>query len=274
LALHNWDAALAAQIRDLLHLEAWCQPRFQRCSAGLHSRQGRRLWQRYFQKSTALLKAVPITDNRAVEDARSLLVRVRAERGPQGTDTPPDRITNAMDGRARFGCKGKGSSKRTWHGYKATLITHAATDLILSVDVMPAQHVDGDALVPAVDALAPAFSHPRTLDGDEAYTSQGNRREMRKVGVCLIGPRTTKRRRGQVPGGGRVAKRVDRARRSRIEHVVAHVVRWRHNRRSPYIGLRKAWLQAAFAVCAANLVRLLTLWREHRLELPGLQPAA
>ena len=154
------------------------------------------------------------------------------------------------------------------------MITHAATDLILSVDVMPAQHVDGDALVPAVDALAPAFSHPRTLDGDEAYTSQGNRREMRKVGVCLIGPRTTKRRRGQVPGGGRVAKRVDRARRSRIEHVVAHVVRWRHNRRSPYIGLRKAWLQAAFAVCAANLVRLLTLWREHRLELPGLQPAA
>ncbi len=49
LALHNWDAALAAQIRDLLHLEAWCQPHFQRCSASLHSGQGRHLWPQYFQ---------------------------------------------------------------------------------------------------------------------------------------------------------------------------------------------------------------------------------
>jgi hypothetical protein len=140
---------------------------------------------------------------------------------------------------------------------------------------MPAQQVDGDALLPALAALRPAFAYPAQLDGDEAYTSQENRRAARRLGVCLIGPRRTKKRRGQVPGGGRVATRADRGQRSRVEHVVAHIVRWRHNRRSPYLGITKASLQAGLAACATNFVRLLSLWRERRLLLPGAPaPAA
>lgn len=274
LAVRDWNKALAEQISARLRLEAWLKKRFQRCAAGLQSREGRRLWARCYKKAEQLLKAVPECPDPKVQAARALLRRVLDERGPDGTGTPPDRITNAMDRDARFGCKGNGSRRVTWHGYKNTIVTHVPTDLILTVHVMPAQHVDGDALVPATDSLRPVFQYPSAMDGDEAYTSQDNRRQMRLRGVSLIGPRRTKKRRGRVPGGGRVAQRADRGRRSRVEHVHAHLTRWRHNRRCPYLGLAKAWLQAAFAACAANLVRLLTLWREGRLTLPGLPAIA
>lgn len=277
LALRDRAPTLAEDIGNRLHLEVLLRKRFQRYAAGIAGRPGRRLWGQFYRKANKLLALLPHCTDPRVSAARAVLVRVMEERGPLGTDQVPERVTNAMDADARFGCKGQGSRRRTWQGYKHTLITHVATDLILGQHVMAAQHVDGDALLPTLDDLRLVFSSPAQMDGDEAYTSQDNRRAAHRRGVCLIGPRRTKKRRGRVPGGGRVATRADRGRRSRIEHVVAHVVRWRRNRRSPYLGLAKAWLQATFAVCAANLVRLLALWRERRLvlaELPGTSAAA
>lgn len=275
LALRQYAPELVADICARLRLKPLLAKRFQRCASGLVSRPGRRLWGLFYRKANKLLKALPPDTVPQVEPQRALLARVLDERGPDGSGQVPDRVTNVMDADARFGCKGQGGRRRTWHGYKHTLITHAQTDLILSQHVMPAQQVDGDALLPALDALRPAFAYPAQLDGDEAYTSQDNRRAARRLSVCLIGPRRTKKRRGQVPGGGRVATRADRGQRSRVEHVVAHIVRWRHNRRSPYLGITKASLQAALAACATNFVRLLSLWRERRLVLPGAPaPAA
>ena len=273
LALREHAPQLATDISVQLHLKPFLTKRFQRFASGIASRQGRRLWGRFYRKANKLLKLLPCDAVPEVEPQRALLERVLAERGPDGSGQVPDRVTNAMDADARFGCKGKGGRRRVWQGYKHTLVTHEPTDLILAQHVMPAQHVDGDALLPALDSLRTAFALPATLDGDEAYTSQENRRAASQLGVCLIGPRRTKKRPGRVPGGGRVAKRADRGRRSQVEHVVAHIVRWRHNRRTPYLGLAKTWLQASFATCAANLVRLLALWREGRLVLPTL-PAA
>ena len=273
LALRDQAPVLVADISGRLHLEPLLAKRFQRYAAGVASRQGRRLWAQFYRKANKLLRLLPPEIFPALAPQRAHLARVLAERGPDGSGQVPDRVTNAMDADARFGCKGKGGRRRLWQGYKHTLITHEPTDLILAQHVMAAQHVDGDALLPALEALRPAFSCPATLDGDEAYTSQDNRRAASQLGVCLIGPRRTKKRRGQVPGGGRVAKRADRGRRSQIEHVVAHIVRWRHNRRSPYLGIAKARLQASFAACAANWVRLLSLWREGRLVVPGLSAA-
>jgi hypothetical protein len=274
LALRAWDPLVAGGLAKRLRLEPLLRKRFNRCAAGIASRQGRREWGRFYRKAEKLLQLLPECADARVVATCSLLARVMRERGPEGTNQVPDRITNAMDPDARCGAKGKGSRLKTWQGYKHTLLVHAATDLILAQDVMSAQHVDGDALGPTVQGLQPAFAYPGELDGDEAYTSQAHRRSMRRLRVDLVGPRRTKVRRGRVPGGGRVAKLADRRRRSRIEHDIAHVVRWRHNRQSPYLGARKAWLQATFAVCAANLVRLLTLWREKRLVLPGLPARA
>ena len=274
LALRQWQPGLAATISERLRLEPLLCKRFNRCAAGIASRQGRRLWARYYRKATKLMRLVPASDDARVQKAREVLTRVMEERGADGTDQVPDRLTNAMDTDARFGAKGQGSRRRVWQGYKHTIVVHEPTDLVLSLNVMPAQHVDGDALEPTVDALAPTFSYPANLHADEAYTSKEHRSSMQRRKICLTGPRTTKKRRGRVPGGGRVAKRADRARRSRIEHVHAHITRWRRNRQSPYLGVAKAWLQATFATCAANLVRLLTLWREHRLDWPGLPTAA
>lgn len=217
----------------------------------------------------AAREALPPAPTGVLAAAANLLRRVLEERGKDGLATPPDRVTNALDADARFGCKGEGSHRVTWQGYKVTLVTQTTTDLILTAHVMSANHVDGDALVPAVDALKPTFGRPVQLDADGATTDRARRESMADRNVLLIGPRRTARKPGRVPGGGRVASRADRGRRSGVEKVHAHLVRWRGNRRSPYLGLRKAWLQTAFAVCAANLTRLLTFWREGRLPLPG-----
>lgn len=264
----------AALIVQRLDLHALAAERFNRSRLSVRRRQGQRCWKQHCLKAKALLRALPAEIGGALAAAASVLRRVIEERGPTGDLTPPDRITNAMDADARFGCKGKGGHRHTWQGYKITLLTHAQTDLILSVHVMAANHVDGDALQPALEALHPAHATLSRLDADGAYTDRDHRVEATQRGICLIGPRRTARRRGRVPGGGRVATREDRGRRCGVEKTHAHLVRWRHNRRCPYMGLRKAWLQSVFAVCAANLVRLLTLWREGRLVIAGLPPPA
>ena len=81
--------------------------------------------------------------------------RIKEERGPNGDATPADRVTNALDPDARFGCKGTGTHRLIWNGHKVTLATRAQTDLILSLHVMPASQVDGNALQPTLDGLQP-----------------------------------------------------------------------------------------------------------------------
>ena len=269
LSVRAWDPDLTQRISTGLHLQPFLAKRFNRFASGIDSRQGRRLWAKCYRKAEKLLALIPDGADAQVCAACTLLQRVMSERGPEGTDRVPDRISTAIDPDARFGVK----HGKVWIGYKLTLLTHAPTDLITGMDVMSAQHVDGDALDRCVETVRPAFCYPAKLDGDAAYTSQEHRRSMRLKGTCLIGPRTTKKRRGRVPGGGLVATRADRGRRSRIEHVHAHVVRWRHGRYTPYLGLRKTWLQATFLVCATNLVRLLELWRQGRLPIPGILAA-
>ena len=78
------------------------------------------------------------TNLQAVEDSPRTEVR-----DGRGHGEPPDRLTNALDSEARFGCKGKGRHQITWHGGKVSVITHLATDLIVAVDLMPANAVDG-----------------------------------------------------------------------------------------------------------------------------------
>lgn|GEM_PF-6638957 len=130
------DPPAAVAAAERLHMQAWLAKRFNRCCCGLRSRQGRRLWDRDYGKAGKLLKMLPTEVHGHLQEARNLLQRIMAERGPDGTLTPPDRITNAMDSDARFGCKGEGSHRRTWQGYKVTIVTHMPTDLILSLDVM------------------------------------------------------------------------------------------------------------------------------------------
>ena len=180
----------------------------------MRTRQGRRLWGRWVRKAKGILQALPPAPTGAFAGAANLLRRVLEERGRDGLATPPDRVTHALDADARFGCKGEGSHRVTWQGYKVTLVTQTTTDLILTAHVMSANHVDGDALVPAVDALQPIFGRPVQLDADGATTDRARRESMADRDVLLIGPRRTARKPGRVPGGGRVASRGDRGRRS------------------------------------------------------------
>ena len=64
----------------------------------------------FIARRTLLDQMVDPEAYRDVFDARTLLVRARGERGPPGTATPPDRITNAMGGQARLGSKGRGAA--------------------------------------------------------------------------------------------------------------------------------------------------------------------
>ena len=140
--------------------------------------------------------------------------------------------------------------------------THAPTALVLSPHGMPAQQVDGDAPLPAPRALAPR-PH-RSRDGDAASASQDNRRATRRLGVSSSGPAGPRNGGAKRLGGGRGA---DRGQCRRVEQVVAHIVRWRHDRRSPSLSITKASLRAGLA--ATPVVRRLSLWRERRLVLPG-----
>ena len=61
----------------------------------------------------------------------------------------------------------------------------------------------------------------------------------------------------------------ERGKRCHIERVHAHLVRYRGNRRAWYLGLTKTFYQTALSAVAANLVRLCTLVRQGRLQLPA-----
>ena len=152
----------------------------------MRTRQGRRLWGRWVRKAKGILQALPPAPTGAFAGAANLLRRVLEERGEDGLATPPDRVTHALDADARFGCKGEGSHRVTWQGYKVTLVTQTTTDLILTAHVMSANHVDGDALVPAVDALKPTFGRPVQLDADGATTDRARRESMADRDVLLI----------------------------------------------------------------------------------------
>lgn len=103
---------------------------------------------------------------------------------------------------------------------------------------------------------APAETHV-----DAAYTSKRCRREASARHTVLVGPRRGARRRGRVPGGGRVARPRDRGLRCAVERVQANIVRQRGARRGWYLGRVKATYQLAMSAAAHNLVRLCKLLR-------------
>ena len=252
-------------------LSKWLGRRFQRCARGIQSRSARRLWRQCYRKAQGVLGALnPLGDHPPLSEAISVLKSIMAQRGPEGTDKPEDRLSNALDTDARFGCKGSGGHRLTWHGGKVSVIAHLPTDLIVAVDVMPANAVDGSAMARCNDQAKALLQgrRIRNLHGDAAYADEQHRRQMAWRETAVIGPRRGKVRRGRVPGGGRVATRVDRGRRAHVERVQANMVRWRCNRRCWYIGLAKGRYQAALSALAANLARLKTLIRNGEVSLP------
>lgn len=263
----------AEELGERLGLAAWLRRRFQRYGSGMQSRAARREWARCYRKATQLLRAIePLRRSALVDAAADVLQRIMDERGPTGMDKPPDRLTNALDIEARFGCKGEGRHQITWHGGKVSVITHLATDLIVAVDLMPANAVDGAAMARCNDQAKTLLQgrRIRRLHGDSAYADEEHRRQMDWRETTLIGPRRGKVRRGRVPGGGRVATKADRGKRAHIERAQANMVRWRGNRRAWYIGLAKGLYQSALSAYTANLARLKTLIAAGKVELPAL----
>jgi len=253
-------------------LEKWLGRRFQRCSRGLNSRSARRLWARCYTKAEKVLGAVKSLSGQAsVDEAVAVLQQIMAERGPEGTDKTEDRLTNALDPDARFGCKGHDNHKITWHGGKVSVVAHLGTDLIVAIDVMSANRVDGSAMARCVDQAKVLLQgrRIRRLHGDSAYADEEHRREMAWRDTMLVGPRRGKVRRGRVRGGGKVATKLDRGKRAHIERAQANMIRWRGNRRCWYLGLAKGLYQAALSACAANLVRLKTLILAGKVQLPA-----
>ena len=108
---------------------------------------------------------------------------------------------------------------------------------------------------------------PVTIHGDFALADRESRRDMSERSATLVGPRVGRRRRGRVPGGGRVARHQDRAIRVHVERAMARVVRFRDHRHCWYVGAAKALLQTALSVLADNFVRLLTPLRSGRVQL-------
>lgn len=252
-------------------LQEWLRQRFQRCSRGLNSRAAKRLWARCYRKAEKVLRALKSLSGHAIlDEAVAILERIMAERGPDGTGKPADRLTNALDTDARFGCKGADRHKITWHGGKISVIAHLPTDLIVGCDAMPANAVDGSAMARLVDQAKTLLQGQRTrlVHADSAYTDEAHRRQMTGREIQLIGPRRGKVRRGRVRGGGRVASKKDRGKRAHIERVQANMVRWRGNRRAWYLGRAKGLYQAALSAFAANFVRLKTLALAGKVQLP------
>ncbi len=270
LAMRDLDAEQAEATAKGVGVEAWLKPRFNRWSGGLQTRAGRRRWARCYRRAQRLLKTVE-KDRSAhadLEHAACVLERILAERGPDGSGRARDRLTNVMDEDARFGRKGHGPHKITWNGYKTGLLTHVPSDLVVALDVVAGNAADRAVLVPTVEEVAAAHGDvPATVHGDHAFADRQSRRNLAERGSALVGPRVGRRRRGRVPGGGRVARRQDRAIRVHVERAVARVVRFRDHRRCWYLGAAKAELQTALSVVADNFVRLLTLLRSGRVQL-------
>lgn len=253
-------------------LEKWLGRRFQRCARGIESRAGRREWARCHRKAERVLGALQsVSGAPLVAEAMAVSRRIMEQRGPVGTNKSEDRLSSARDLDARFGRTGSGQHKITWQGGKVSVIAQPPTDLIVALDVMPANAVDGAAMARCVHrAKALLQGRIRSLHGDCAYADEEHRREMAWRHTDLIGPRRGKVRRGRVRGGGRVANKLDRGRRVHIERVQANMVRWRHNRRAWYIGLPKGFYQSALSAVAANLARLKTLVLAGKVTLPNL----
>ena len=270
------QAPVAAEAAaERIRIPEYLAKRFQRCAHGLRSRAGRRLWRKAYRQAERLLELLPDKQGAALGEAVGLLRQVMAERGPDGTNRPPDRLTNVVDPDARFGCKGQGSHLLTWQGYRVSLLSHCPTDLIVDFEHQAASHGEPEVLPPmlrrATDLLGGV---PGRTHADGAYTGCQSRRTATGLGTDLVGPRRGRRQRGRVPGGGHVASRADRGVRAEVERVHAHLVRWRHNRRSWYLRQPKAALQTALSCCAANFVRLLSLLRRGELTLAGPPAAA
>ena len=273
LAARDCAPAAAAALAAAWHLEAFLGPRFQRCSRGIRSRSGRRLWRRWYRTAERVLAGLGDLRARheAIAAAAQVLERIMAERGPDGLQTPPDRLTNALDPEVRFGCKGDAAHRQTWQGTKVSLVTHLGTDLIVGLDVMYADRADKHALTWTLDQAAGLLGAGplARLHADSAYTDADSRRAVTRRRTVLIGPRRGKVRRGRVRGGGQVTGPQERGKRCHIERVHAHLVRYRGNRRAWYLGLTKTFYQTALSAVAANLVRLCTLVRQGRLQLPA-----
>ncbi len=263
----------AEELSQRLGLGAWLRRRFQHYGGGMQSRAARRQWARCYRKATQLIRAIkPLRGRGVVAKAVDVLQRILDERGPTGTDKPADRLTNALDTEARFGCKGQGNHKITWHGGKVSVVTHLPTDLIVAVDVMAANAVDGSAMARCNDQAKALLQERRIrrLHGDSAYADEDHRCQMVWRDTVLIGTRRGKVRRGRVRGGGLVATKIDRGKRAHIERAQANMVRWRGNRRAWYIGLAKGLYHSALSAYTANLARLKTLLAAGKVKLPAL----
>jgi len=264
LAVRRVDAARAEELARRWPREGWHRRRFTPCSHGLERRRGRRRWQRCYRLAAKVLEAVADLEGcPGVASSAGILRRVMTERGPAGTGKPKDRLPNVREVEARLGRKGHGAHRRTWHGYKATVAIHQGLDLVTAVHVHPANRGDDEALVPVLD-MATAFAGDQAqaeTHVDTAYTSKRCRREASARHTVLVGPRRGARRRGRVPGGGRVARQRDRGLRCAVERVQANIVRHRGARRSWYLGRVKATYQLAMSAAAHNLVRLCKLLR-------------
>ena len=270
LPLVHVDSSAAAELARRWPVGPWMAKRFSRCSSGVSGRAGQRRWRKCFRLANRVLEAVrKLPEHPKLAGPLRTLARVLEERGADGLGRPQDRLTNALDTDARFGRKGHAPHKITWHGYKASVAMHVPTGLLLAPIVDPANRPDGEALGPSLDRIAAGFADhaPGRLHADSAYTARELRAEATLRRTVLIGPRLGKRRRGRVRGGGRVARRADRAVRAQVERGHAQLVRIRDNRRSWYLGLDKTDYQLSMSVVANNLQRLLALLLAHRLEL-------
>ena len=122
--------------------------------------------------------------------------------------------------------KARAIIKVTWHGGKVSAITHLTTDLIVAVDVMPANALDGSAMARRNDQAKALLQGRRIRQphGDSAYADEDHRCQMAWRHTMLIESRRGKVQRGRVRGGGRVATKIDRGRRAQIERAQANMV--------------------------------------------------
>lgn len=177
---------------------------------------------------------------------------------------------HSPDKGASFGRKSSG--KKSWYGYKAATLVEPKTQIITSLETIPANILDKDMTRPLVEKEEDNIgSAIEDLGGDKGFLSKDTRAVLkeRKINDYIIPRRNSK---NYLEGKDTIGFYLARHQRSAVERIYADTKRKQGLGKCHYLGLTKTTIQNLLIFFSYNLKRITKVFKVQENIYPTLAP--
>lgn len=177
---------------------------------------------------------------------------------------------HSPDKNASFGRKSSG--KKGWFGYKAATLVEPKTQIITSLETIPANTLDQNMTRPLVEKEENDIgSNIEDLGGDKGFLGEDTRAVLRERGINdYIIPRKNSCK--HLEGKNTIGFYIARHQRSAIERIYADTKRKQNLGECRYLGLAKTAIQNLLIFFTYNLKRIAKVFKGQKNTYSTLAP--